>query len=83
MQHGTCHALGISCIIDQWHWIHILHPAGTIIYFLSYIVNQRWKGRPGLPVVIVSNNVWIAGPALGLYAAYQMVMQDSFAVFRS
>jgi hypothetical protein len=58
---------------------------GTIIYFCSFVVNERYKGKPlsSILVVIISNNIWVVGPLFGLYASYQMVDTNTYQVFRS
>jgi hypothetical protein len=46
---------------------------GTIIYFTSYLVNQRYKNSTGLEVflfVVIPNSFWIVFPLLGLYSHY-------------
>lgn len=56
---------------------------GTIIYFFSFFLNERYKGKPfaQLAIVILSNCIWIVFPLLGLYASYQMIMRDDYSIF--
>lgn len=56
---------------------------GTVLYFSSYFHNKRWKGRPGLGIVICANALWLAGPAYGMVVSYAIVMSDSLVVVRS
>ena len=61
-----------------------------MLYFWQFVYNQRWrehawKGRQLAylwALVIGSNGLWFAGPGLGMYACYHMVMEDSLAVVR-
>ncbi len=55
---------------------------GTIIYFSTYFFHERWRTRPGLPLVIASNSVWMAGPLYGLYTSYRLIQDGHFGVFR-
>lgn len=52
------------------------------MYYLSYMVNERWRGRPGFIAVCLANGVWVVGPGFGMYACYCMIMSDSYAFFR-
>jgi hypothetical protein len=59
---------------------------GTIIYFLSFIFNKRYVGRPVAEVagfVGVANGIWFFFPMAALYAAVLILRdQDMEAVFR-
>jgi len=57
---------------------------GTVIYFSSYIVNQRYKGHStgNVFTVAFSNGIWILFPAIGMWASWQMVSSNTFNVFR-
>ena len=58
---------------------------GTIIYFLSYIMNKRYQGRPALEVYLfvgVSNGLWFFFPLIGIWASCQLVYNDNYSIFR-
>eukprot|EP00197_Chlamydomonas_leiostraca_P009167 CAMPEP_0202876214 /NCGR_PEP_ID=MMETSP1391-20130828/28660_1 /ASSEMBLY_ACC=CAM_ASM_000867 /TAXON_ID=1034604 /ORGANISM="Chlamydomonas leiostraca, Strain SAG 11-49" /LENGTH=180 /DNA_ID=CAMNT_0049558013 /DNA_START=33 /DNA_END=575 /DNA_ORIENTATION=+ len=69
--------MGLVGIISNYQMLY-----GTVLYFFSYVINERWKGRPGLALVIASNGVWIAGPLLSMYACYIMLSTNSYAIVR-
>lgn len=55
---------------------------GTLVYFLQYCVNRRWDAHGNsaaqvFVLVIMSNIVWIAVPAVGLWASCQLILSDS------
>ena len=58
---------------------------GTIIYFLSFLWNKRYVGKPLAEVlgfVGVANGIWFFFPIAALYAAYQVVdLKDCTQVF--
>ena len=57
---------------------------GTIIYFLSFVWNKRYRGfRAGeiWTFVGISNSLWIAFPAIGIWACVQILRDDNFDVF--
>ncbi|GAX82174.1 hypothetical protein CEUSTIGMA_g9602.t1 [Chlamydomonas eustigma] len=58
---------------------------GTIIYFFSFVLNQRYSGKPAaqIYIVIISNSLWIVFPVLGLYASYILVDRNDYSVFFS
>jgi len=62
--------------------IHVFH-AGTILYLASYLLNERYKGRPFTYLVFPANLVWFFGPAYGMYASYQMIMSGTYDIFRA
>jgi hypothetical protein len=58
---------------------------GTVIYVLSYVYNKRYKGRDPLECILVvgiANSLWFFFPIYGMYLCYDMIMTDSFDVFR-
>ncbi|KAL3937785.1 MAG: hypothetical protein SGARI_001990 [Bacillariaceae sp.] len=60
---------------------------GTIIYFLSFLWNKRYVGKPLAEVlgfVGVANGIWFVFPIAALYAAYQILdTKDCTQVFGS
>lgn len=57
---------------------------GTVIYFSSFVANRRYRGHtPGNLAVFVglSNGIWIVFPVWAIWAAYQLVDSNSYAVF--
>lgn len=69
--------MGIIGIIMHYQELY-----GTVMYFFSYFLNGRWRGRPGLPVVLVANTIWILGPALGMHVCYQFIMEGTYTAVR-
>eukprot|EP00798_Chlamydomonas_sp_ICE-L_P024207 gene24207-9806_t len=57
---------------------------GTVIYFFSYLLNERYKNQHAWQIwlVIISNSVWIIFPFIGFYTSYGLIWSDSFSVFR-
>jgi hypothetical protein len=61
---------------------------GTVLYFWSFFYNQRWKGHGWLggkrsivfATVLISNGIWFAGPGLGMYVSYQLIMKGDAAL---
>jgi hypothetical protein len=71
--------LGVLSIIIFYQELY-----GTVIYFSSYVLNQRYKGHSSANVwiVIVANGIWIVFPALGMYASWLMIQSNSYNLFR-
>ena len=70
-------------------WCRIPHHAqelyGTSIYFFQYCFNGRYKRSPTshiLGIVVPANGIWIAFPALGMWASAQLIVDGDFSVFR-
>lgn len=56
---------------------------GTCVYFLSFILNERYKGRTVFEVALfvgLTNGIWFVFPLLGMYVSYEMISNDSFSV---
>lgn len=70
---------GLLSIIFFWQELY-----GTIIYFTSFIVNQRYEGKKiwQLLVVLISNGIWMVGPGLGMWCCWRMVEENRWDVFR-
>ncbi|KAG8469066.1 hypothetical protein KFE25_007584 [Diacronema lutheri] len=66
---------------------------GTVLYFWSFFYNRRWKdhGWTGsrkhaiFALVLISNGIWFAGPGLGMYVSYHLLMRGApaMALFRT
>lgn len=72
------HSLNYSLSLSQEFY-------GTVIYFLSYVFNERYKGKPVSEVLLfvgLSNGLWFCFPLLGLILSGDMVYTDSFGAFR-
>ena len=57
---------------------------GTVLYFLSYILNKRYQGVSIFSVLLfvgLSNGLWFFIPMAGMYASYTMILTDSYDVF--
>jgi len=75
------HPLLVGCIGLASYW-QILY--GTIIYFLSYFYNQRYKGKTWQEVVGfvgVSNGIWFFFPIVGIYACVCILDTKDYSVF--
>lgn len=56
---------------------------GTLVYFLSFLYNQRYQNRPLLEVlgfVGFANGIWIVFPLVALYACVVMVRDQEMSV---
>lgn len=50
---------------------------GTIIYWLSYVWNGRYKNKPWYEVFLfvgVTNGIWFVFPIIGLYTSYSILL---------
>lgn len=75
MRATCCTSCKLGCITP-------LH-AGTFVYYFSYVINERYKGRPFVTVVSIANSFWVLGPLLGMYVAYDWIMSNSYAIVRN
>lgn len=74
-------ALGIIGILKFYQEFY-----GTVIYFLSFILNKRYKGKTITEMVLfvgLSNGLWFVFPLLGIFYSIDMIYTDSFQIFRS
>jgi hypothetical protein len=58
---------------------------GTIIYFLSFFLNKRYKGVSVFEVLLFigfSNGIWFFFPLYGMWTSVQMILTDSYQIFR-
>jgi hypothetical protein len=58
---------------------------GTCVYFLSFIFNGRYKGKPITEVLLfvgVSNGLWFFFPLIGMAVCVQLIESNSFEVLR-
>jgi hypothetical protein len=58
---------------------------GTCIYFLSFILNKRYKNKGILEISLfvgLSNGLWFFFPLLGMYVSYMLILSDSFLILR-
>lgn len=56
-----------------------------MIYFLSYVFNERYKGKRVSDVLLfvgLSNGLWFLFPLLGMAVSVDMIYTDSFHAFR-
>lgn len=59
---------------------------GTVIYFLSFILNKRYKDRNFIEVAMfvgVSNGIWMVFPLIGMFLCVNFIYSDSFHLVRS
>jgi len=53
----------------------------TVLYFVAYLFNRRYEGRPlGRIIGVVggTNGVWIVLPAIGLYVCIRLIVENRF-----
>jgi hypothetical protein len=53
----------------------------TTVYFIAYVFNRRYEGRPLgriIPVVGGTNGTWIVFPAIGLYVSIRLILENRF-----
>lgn len=77
----TPRTLGLIGLVPFYVEFH-----GTIVYFSSYLANQRYKNFTLAEVVLFiggSNGLWIIFPVIGMYACYDMIQTDSMAILRT
>lgn len=58
---------------------------GTCIYFLSYLMNGRYKGRSMAEVCLfvgLTNGLWFIFPIVGIWSSAQLIYRGDFSVFR-
>ena len=73
--------MGAMGIAMYWQELY-----GTVIYFFQYVFNRRFDTSPRahvLGIVVPANGIWIACPALGIWASYQLIVSGDFSVFGS
>ena len=71
--------LGIIAVIKFYQEFY-----GTCVYFLSFFMNKRHKGKSFFEVFLfvgVTNGIWFVFPLLGMFVAVQMIHSNSFGVF--
>ena len=57
---------------------------GTCVYFFQYFFNGRFRRSPRahtLGIVVPANGIWMALPALGMWASARLVLDGSYAAF--
>lgn len=73
-------ALGIIGILSFYQELY-----GTIIYFLSFILNKRYKGKTITEMALfvgLSNGLWFFFPLFGIIYSIDMIYNESFNIFR-
>jgi hypothetical protein len=58
---------------------------GTVIYFLSFIMNKRYVGKGPVEVALfvgLTNGIWFVCPLVGMWVSYAMITTNSFAIVR-
>ena len=53
----------------------------TVLYFIAYIFNRRYEGRPLSWVIAIvggTNGIWIVFPAIGLYVCIRLILENRF-----
>jgi hypothetical protein len=72
-------ALGIVGLILFYQMLY-----GTIVYFASFIFNERYRGHSPLNLAIfvgLSNGLWMVFPVWGIIASLSLIYSDSYALF--
>ena len=76
----TPQTVGIICLLKYYQEMY-----GTVIYFLSFILNERYKGRSVVEVIFfigLTNGLWFIFPILGMFTSIKVIQQNSFIVYR-
>ena len=71
--------VGIIGVASFWQELY-----GTVIYFLSFIFNGRYKHLTTAEVVIFvlfTNGLWFFLPLLGIKCSVDMIYSDSYSSF--
>lgn len=74
-------ALGIMGVLKFYQEFY-----GTVIYFLSFILNKRYQGKGFVEIALfvgLSNGLWFFFPLLGMKYSIEMIYADNFDVFRA
>ena len=77
----SARTVGVACMLKYYQEFY-----GTVIYFLSYIMNGRYKGKEFVEVALfvgLTNGLWFFFPLLGMYTSVELINSDSFKIFRS
>ena len=72
----------VGCVAIATYW-QVTY--GTIIYFLSFMFNRRYKGFRPTDIYLfvgVSNGTWILFPCIGIYAGVILLREGNFDIFR-
>ena len=73
-------AIGVIGIISNYQMFY-----GTVIYFLSFFMNNRHHNKSVIEVALfvgLSNGIWFFFPLLGMYINYQLIISGSMHVLR-
>lgn len=71
--------LGMLGLVMFWQEFY-----GTCVYFFQYFFNGRFRRSPRahtLGIVVPANGIWMALPALGMWASARLVLDGSYAAF--
>lgn len=58
---------------------------GTVVYLGSFILNKRYRGHSPLNIALfvgLSNGIWLFFPLWGMWAAVELIVSESYGVFR-
>jgi hypothetical protein len=72
--------LGIIGIIQFYQEFY-----GTIIYFLSFLFNERYKGKKINELLLFvgfTNGLWMIFPLIGMYISIIMIMDNNYDIVR-
>ncbi len=59
---------------------------GTCIYFLSFFLNERYKGKTFFEVALFvgfSNGLWFFFPLLGIYVSVHMITSNNYDILNA
>ena len=76
----SARTVGVICILKYYQEFY-----GTIIYFLSFVLNGRYHGKSISEVLLFvgfTNGLWFFFPLLGIYSSYILIDSNSFDIFR-
>lgn len=58
---------------------------GTCIYFLSFILNERYKNKSIAEIVLfvaLTNGLWFLFPIIGMIVSYDLIISENFNIVR-
>jgi len=77
----SARTIGILTLLKYYQELY-----GTVLYFLSFFMNERYKGKTISEVLLfvgLSNGLWFFFPLLGIYASLHLIYSDTYAIYRS
>jgi len=76
----TAQTLGLIGLLKFYQELY-----GTCIYFLSFILNERYKDKSITEIVLfvaLTNGLWFVFPIIGMIVSYHFIVNDSYDFVR-